>query len=605
MLFNKKALWLAPVLALVGCGYPATQLSPAEKNADVEWVFSVFERNYAPADWKKETLQVDLAQAKERCRQQTANTKDNAEFFHTVQRCVRQFADGHVNLMMQGMLLPENISVAHLGFMTTRGSYTPPAVRVQNADPGAPAQPPRREALVVSKMLSTSATGMPVSVGDVIVSVDGAPVEAYLQQHLIPFIDVGQPSSNMRIAASAFGVRTSDRLPMPQGDNVRLGIMRGEQQVEVTLPWNRNSLFDFLLAQRAADAAAQQAEADTPEGNVITFRSLSRWINMFSDPNLVPQRFRLLLRESFRWARFSPLPRMEDEKPSDRTDIKGGGFPFQPAFDLTTDALPAAVFPIQKGGATLWVGYIRVSQFAGGNDVTALESLITRFNQFNVQAVMIDMLDNGGGSLIHGLQMADMLTARQLDMPRIQFRLNDNWINSFRSQSIWGANDAERTLGTRLWESAQADARAGKRLSSPVSTRALLPLDYTKGGESCAETGKCLKPNVKVGLLVNEFCASMCDIFASMVRDNQLGTIYGAQTMGAGGNVTQHVFSPISRFILSQTESLVVDTKGGYLENRGVIPDVPLNVVDDRALGYQSVLTEAINHLVGQVQAMR
>jgi C-terminal processing protease CtpA/Prc len=89
----------------------------------------------------------------------------------------------------------------------------------------------------------------------------------------------------------------------------------------------------------------------------------------------------------------------------------------------------------------------------------------------------------------------------------------------------------------------------------------------------------------------------MCDIFASTFRDNQLGTIVGSQSMGAGGNVVPHASSPVSQILLNQTESLIVDVKGEYLENRGVVPDVAVDTIMDRANSFSTTYTKALEIL--------
>ncbi len=86
----------------------------------------------------------------------------------------------------------------------------------------------------------------------------------------------------------------------------------------------------------------------------------------------------------------------------------------------------------------------------------------------------------------------------------------------------------------------------------------------------------------------------MCDIFASVFKDNKLGAIVGSQTMGAGGNVVMHGVAPVSKAIVMQTESLVVDANGKYLENRGVVPDVAMDTLLDRSADYSETYLKAL-----------
>ena len=82
------------------------------------------------------------------------------------------------------------------------------------------------------------------------------------------------------------------------------------------------------------------------------------------------------------------------------------------------------------------------------------------------------------------------------------------------------------------------------------------------------------KEKQTVVLMVNEMCASMCDIFSADLKDNGIAKVIGTKTMGAGGNVTPHMASPLLGNILTTTESLIVRYDGSLLENKGVNPDL-------------------------------
>jgi C-terminal processing protease CtpA/Prc len=86
----------------------------------------------------------------------------------------------------------------------------------------------------------------------------------------------------------------------------------------------------------------------------------------------------------------------------------------------------------------------------------------------------------------------------------------------------------------------------------------------------------------------------MCDIFTSSMKDNGLATVVGSKTMGAGGNVTTHIASPVAGLILNQTESLLYNKAGAELENNGVEPDVALDTVEARDGKYSSVIAKAL-----------
>jgi hypothetical protein len=204
------------------------------------------------------------------------------------------------------------------------------------------------------------------------------------------------------------------------------------------------------------------------------------------------------------------------------------------------------------------------------------------------------MLNNGGGSITHGMKIVNMLAEKKIQYPSIQFALNDNWINAFKGDYYAGSNDSARELAGRVYRGLKEDVNSAKKLSRSFSLAELdvFPLNADKNG--CVLREACLSAKIKLVVLINEMCASTCDLVASSIRDNQLGVLIGSQSMGAGGNVVPHMMAPISRVMITQTESLAVDLKGNYLENNGVLPDVPVDTIEDIMLNYQNTYKKSL-----------
>ena len=119
------------------------------------------------------------------------------------------------------------------------------------------------------------------------------------------------------------------------------------------------------------------------------------------------------------------------------------------------------------------------------------------------------------------------------------------------------------------------DLSEHKRLSSPVH---ILGEPVLGANQSVAQ------PTPRVHVLINEGCASACDIFAAAMQDNKLATIIGRRSMGAGGNVIHGGDSPHEKFSLSQTASLMYRQDGSFIENNGVTPDIALDTNIDEAV---------------------
>ncbi len=77
------------------------------------------------------------------------------------------------------------------------------------------------------------------------------------------------------------------------------------------------------------------------------------------------------------------------------------------------------------------------------------------------------------------------------------------------------------------------------------------------------------------------------------MKENNLATVVGSRTLGAGGNVVNHPYTPNSHMSVRVTESLIVRKDGSYIENNGVTPDVAVAVNEFATSKYEGVLAAA------------
>jgi len=54
-----------------------------------------------------------------------------------------------------------------------------------------------------------------------------------------------------------------------------------------------------------------------------------------------------------------------------------------------------------------------------------------------------------------------------------------------------------------------------------------------------------------------------------------------------------HGTSPVSQIMMTQTESLILDADGKYLENQGVLPDIAVDTLFDRISSYSATYKKA------------
>lgn len=621
---------------LVHCGYPGKDLNPIEKQAELEWVFATFERNYAPAEWKASKHGKSVSEIKTECAEKAKDISRGDEFIALLSQCVSRFQDAHTKIIAGGQALPEMITVAYLGFRTEfvkfdpanqnkkNGSSTAPTdkLTIQFAEPPAVVPAPANivYGLKVTNLLATTLdTNFPLQTNDIITKINSQDVKDYLLDKLVPFQNLGNELSSLVVAGQVFPLRDSTFGSLPQEESVSLEFFRNGIAYNASLPWNHKDLFAFANEQTLAEKAKKSANAPKEDKKSVAPENPNRafsgpfWTGTeFIDQALAlfsqyrqtgRSRVGLLLTETFRLQAYNPvqglLARLDQEAevsaPSvttvDPIDLVLG----ETRFDVSLPPFAARVFLDENNQR---FGFIRIESFnVGDAELKTFRRLITKMNQMKVQGLIIDLLNNGGGSLVHGLAMVNALTDKALDMPKLQVALNDHWINGFKTDSIYAPSDAQRTFAQRVLKQIESDIASHLRISRPISATELAPFILQIDKKNCVNDNTCLKKDTKLVLLVNEMCASMCDIFAGVFRDNKLGTIIGAQTMGAGGNVVLHGFSPVTQVGLTQTESLVVDSQGQYLENQGVIPDEVVDTIFDKSNLYSETYGKAVKML--------
>jgi hypothetical protein len=216
--------------------------------------------------------------------------------------------------------------------------------------------------------------------------------------------------------------------------------------------------------------------------------------------------------------------------------------------------------------------------------------LLRQLQELEIEFLVIDLINNSGGSVTLGLEMAQALSATRLPGISIQVVLNENWLDTFEQDSRNAATDRERELSARVFQTLRRTRDEGARLSPPLGTDVLLPDQLEPNSE--------IEGQLKVALLVNELCGSTCDLFAAQLKGLPWVKVVGTQTLGAGGNVSDRVASPIARIGLRLTESLLLAPNGSPIENQGVTPDVPMSVNEDTPNKFEGIRTRAVQALL-------
>lgn len=213
---------------------------------------------------------------------------------------------------------------------------------------------------------------------------------------------------------------------------------------------------------------------------------------------------------------------------------------------LEEQAAQKRVLDIKRGNQTIKLGIIEVPAFyidfaalqRGDKDYKSttrdVSRLIKELQQEKVQGLIIDLRNNGGGSLREANEMVGL------------------FINRGPTVQIQDTNGRIDVLGDRNPEIAY------------------------KG---------------PVAVLVNRLSASASEIFAGAIQDYQRGIVLGGQTFGKG---TVQSLQPLEHGRLKLTHAKFYRISGESTQNKGVVPDISFPTLYDKEEIGESALEDAL-----------
>ena len=509
-------------------------------------------------------------------------------------RFVAEFQDAHTSASLVASTLPGRTEIAYLGFNGVRSG----------------------DALEVTELLPTTsaASSFPISVGDRVTKLDGVPLRDIVLDEMVKYRSLGYDEANLTYHMNGIFTRTPLVAALPEKDNAVVTVERGGTESDIVLPWVVKDLQTFIDDQTEAlnanveatiagidakqflEAAAEIIESndigafDVPiaglPGHTWNYFKFVDNMPTLTSPSVV-QKVR-----AHSLASKGATASVEDIRAhlSSVRSIPSGAIILEES--ATFPAYIAKVPTKEANQPPRFYGYMLLDTFSPpseGQALSEVSDLLARFEDLGVEHLIIDTIDNGGGSLTFGLQLAKLLSRDPLDLPLIQFKTSETWIDQFETQSLSAPSDTEKELARRVHEDLVAARDAGDSISEPMPVDVLMPFQFLEGNADL--------PELKVVVLTNEMCVSMCDIFAGVLKDNDLATIIGKRTMGGGGNVVQHAQAPNSHLAVAQTESLILRSNGTPIENVGVKPDVEMEVHESAQSNYTPVRTKAVELL--------
>lgn len=258
-------------------------------------------------------------------------------------------------------------------------------------------------------------------------------------------------------------------------------------------------------------------------------------------------------------------------------------------------------------------GYVRIPDYRGGIEHVKEFGHLMDFFQQHAEVLVIDQLNNPGGSPLYLLALASMLTDYSLItaqhrlalsymeaataatmLPLLEEATSDEEVQKILGSDIDGY-PVDRTLGKNLERYLgyiQSEWKSGKKLSG------LCPL-YGLEVVPPHPVHRFTKPII---VLVNSLDFSGGDFFPALLQDNYRATLFGERTAGAGGMFCVETHSnPLGIRRYHLTISLAERSNGMTIENRGVEPDILCKLTErdlkNHYIDYKTSLITLLNEM--------
>lgn len=262
-------------------------------------------------------------------------------------------------------------------------------------------------------------------------------------------------------------------------------------------------------------------------------------------------------------------------------------------------------------------GYVRIPSYmpSSFNDIEEFEKIIA-FMEERSDALVIDQVDNPGGSVFYLYAMAAMLTDQALSTPKHRMSITQAdvyvattmipFFESIHSNSEARMFLGESLLGTPVTHQLSQfmlnffrfiveEWNAGRQFTEPYF---LYGIDHINPNLGVHYTKPIL-------VLINSLDFSGGDFFAAILQDNHRATLMGSRTAGAGGFLSRFKFPNLNGIAeVRFTGSIAERSDKSPIENLGVIPDIPYEITENdlrhNYTEYAEAICNALSELLGK-----
>ncbi len=559
------SLLACPALVLGGV---STETIKERMLRDLDFIRNTFEVKYAPAEWKRRYSGWDLETEIERAKDFVRYSDEVSikSYQHAVREFILSTKDYHVGVH----------------FWSTEWAALP--FRVCGAD--------GKYFITFIDRARLPARSFPFKVGDELVKFDGRPTNEVIQELKAREVGDASPLTDQALAEIYLTRRSGAAgLIVPRGP-VTITVASGET--------NKLSSYQIIW-----DYSPERIK-DTP------IKSLT--------PDVVPASTALADHSFFKKKLHVPhLETLNKSYPNcaceDPNDI-GARRSFIP--DLgpkrwesdPSDPFHAYLFEAPDGRL---IGYVRIPHYHGGAlEVQAFARTIAYLEE-NSEALVLDQVNNPGGSVFYMYALASLLTQQPLYTPKHRTTLTQEDVAFALEyervfECIRSDSDARLVLGDTMegypitYQTSQFMLNFFRFIMEEWNDGRTLTRPYYLYGVDCINPHPGVRYSKPILLLVNHLCFSGGDFLPAIFQDNRTLTIFGSKTAGAGGYVDgcsfQNIFGVAE---INFTASLAERIDKNPIENLGVTPDIRYDLTEDDLKddfhGYVEAVLEAVKEL--------
>jgi C-terminal processing protease CtpA/Prc len=550
-----KSLTLGLVLLCLSASAFA-QLQPDQKLTDFETLVALFNKQYAPYDWKRDVLHYDMLDIAPWIAKVNA-TKDDVGFYEVCAAYVASLNDAHSQFFV------DTDFTADLGFQADLYDGKP----------------------LIDFIDSGVARTVNFKVGDELISVDGVTVADWLKEFARYSAYANQRSTD-RFNTQSITFRQQTTYPRAAeiGDTAVVVVLRaGSANPQTyTMTWNKSGLpissVGPVPSPHASGFVHRPVKPSTPVKPVYPSRPHSKSL-LSLENNRVP-----IQRAVRGFDMLSPVFLASFPSSFVRRLGKGGDFFFSGTFTA--------------GGKK--IGYLRIPDFLDSSTSNAADFALSEFEQEvtymqnNTDAMVVDVMRNPGGLGCYAEALLQDLVPYRFRGIGQQIRVTQDWLLGISEEidqsSLFGFDQTTVSQLNALFTSLKTAYAANRGLTDPVP----LCATYFERDPAINSKGDNIAYSKPLLLLTDEFTTSAAEIFASEFQDSQRGPMFGWRTAGAGGTVNGPYFSGYySEGLADITQSILIRTNHvvtpdfpvtDMIENVGVRPDITLDYMTEENL---------------------